>query len=411
MRTPILVENKKFILEHKLKEIDAIIRSEYEKEAHLGVLAGLSGMALFQFYYSKYLNIDANADLGVDIISKAIEKINNGYSFSTYCAGIAGLGWTLDHLEQADFIDIGSDDLLSEFDDFIKKRMLSDFKNTNYDFLHGGIGYAFYFLNRFRNTNSVTLKKKYTKILFEFIDLLEGLSETEANNKIKWKSVLNIKTGEEGYNLSLSHGMSSIIGILTKLYEHDAFKSRTEHLLLGAINYVLSLENEDKKSCVFPNSKTLDNAVSKKSRLAWCYGDLGVGIRLWFAAKVLNDEKLKEKTISIFKHAALRVKQEDTMVVDAGICHGSYGNAQLFNRIYQETGIITFKEAANFWINDGLEKGTFEQGFAGYKQWKGSDEKWGKELSLLEGVAGIGLVIIDHLSSFNTNWDECLMIS
>ena len=411
MKTPILVENKKAILENKLKEIDTIIKSQFENEAHLGVLAGLSGMALFQFYYSKYLDTDSNANVGVAIISNGIEKINDGYSFSTYCTGIAGLGWALDHLEQEDFIDIDSDDLLSEFDEYLKKTMFSSFKNNDYDFLHGGIGYAFYFLNRFRNTSSAVLKEKYVKILFEFIDLLEGLSETEGGNKIKWKSVLNIKTEEEGYNLSLSHGISSIIGILTKLYEHDTFKVRTEHLLIGAVNYVLSLENEDKKSCVFPNSKTLDGVVSKKSRLAWCYGDLGVGIRLWFAAKVLNDEKLKEKTISVFKHAALRVKQEDTMVMDAGICHGSYGNSQLFNRMYQETGILEFKDAASFWINDGLEKAAFEDGFSGYKQWQGDDKEWGKEVSLLEGIAGIGLVIIDYLSSFDTKWDECLMIS
>ncbi len=411
MITDTLVEEKKAILESKLKDIDIIIKTEYKKEEQLGVLSGLSGIALFQFYYSKYLDTDSNADVGVDIISNSIEKINDGYSFPTFCTGIAGLGWTLDHLEQEDFIDLDSDSLLSEFDEYLKKKMLSDFNNHNFDFLHGGIGYAFYFLNRYRNTTSTVLKEKYTKILFEFVNLLETSSEKDGENKIKWKSVLNIETKEKGYNLSLSHGISSIIGILTKLYEHDVFKTSTEHLLKGAINYVLSLENEDEKFCVFPNSKTLDGTISKKSRLAWCYGDLGVGIRLWFAGKVLSDEELKDKAISIFKHAAGRTKKEDSMVLDAAICHGSYGNAQIFNRMYKETGIIEFKNAASFWMNDGLAKGTFEDGFAGYKQWRGAEKQWGNEINLLEGIAGIGLVIIDHLSSFDTKWDECLMIS
>jgi len=205
--------------------------------------------------------------------------------------------------------------------------------------------------------------------------------------------------------------MSSIIGILTKLHEHEIFQTATAPLLRGAVHYILSLENTDEKFCVFPNTVTLNNTISKKSRLAWCYGDLGVGIRLWFAAKTLNDEKLKEKAISVFKHSALRTKEEDTMVVDAGICHGSYGNAQLFTSMYKETGVIEFKNAANFWINDGLKRGTFEDGHAGYKQWRGNEKKWHNEISLLEGVAGIGLVIIDHLSSFDSKWDECLMMS
>ena len=29
----------------------------------------------------------------------------------------------------------------------------------------------------------------------------------------------------------------------------------------------------------------------------------------------------------------------------------------------------------------------------------------------IEGIAGIGLTILDYLADYDTNWDECLMIS
>ena len=54
----------KEIIETKLKEIDKIIKKEYRNENNIGVLSGLSGMVLFQFYYSKYLDICDNADFG-----------------------------------------------------------------------------------------------------------------------------------------------------------------------------------------------------------------------------------------------------------------------------------------------------------------------------------------------------------
>jgi len=399
-------------LEKKLKEIDEIIKSHYKQTEHTGVLAGLSGISLFQFYYSKYLDINSNADIGVEIISTCIDKINNGYNFPTFCTGIAGLGWVLDHLEQENFVDIESDKLLQQFDDYLYAYMLSDLKSGNYDFLHGGIGYSFYFLNRFRNTKSENLKDKYKSILFEFIDLLEGLCEKTENNQIKWLSILNHDTGEKGYNLSLSHGMSSIIGILTKLQEYDVFKNKTEPLLKGAINYILSVKNQDKNDASnFPSTISENGTVHKQSRVAWCYGDLGVGIRLWFASIVLKDETLKNTAISTLKHNALRKKPENTAVVDASICHGSYGNAQIFNRMYKETGIIEFKKATDFWIQDGIDRAIHKDGQAGYKQYKGPDKDWTNEIILLEGIAGIGLTIIDSLASFNTNWDECLMIS
>ena len=52
-----------------------------------------------------------------------------------------------------------------------------------------------------------------------------------------------------------------------------------------------------------------------------------------------------------------------------------------------------------------------KDGDAGYKQWRGDSKEWKKEKNLLEGIAGIGLTIISFLATFDTKWDECLLIS
>jgi lantibiotic modifying enzyme len=403
----------KELLEKKLKEIDQIIKSKYKEETQIGVLAGLAGISLFEFYYSKYLDIDDHADIGVEMLTDCIDKINEGYSYPTFCTGIAGAGWVLDHLEQEEFMDADNDDLLPELDQYIYTFMVTDMKNGNYDFLHGAIGYAFYFLNRYRNTKSDELKEKYKGFLIEFLDLLEGLSEDAGDGKVRWESELSIETKERGYNLSLSHGMSSIVGILTKLHEHDAFKEKAEPMLKGAVKYILSFKSEEENPfSIFPSWVT-DNKEDQnsQSRLAWCYGDLGVAMRFWYASKTLNDEALGKTALEVLKHSAKRTKVEDSLVRDAGVCHGSYGNAQMFYRMYKETGDQDFKDAFEFWMQDGIDRATFEDGYAGYKQWKGVDKSWSPEVSVLEGVAGIGLTILDYLADYDTNWDECLMIS
>lgn len=405
----------KELLEKKLKEIDQIIKSKQSEETQIGVLAGLSGISLFQFYYSKYLDIDDHADVGVEMLTECIDKINEGYSYPTFCTGIAGAGWVLDHLEQEEFMDADNDDLLPELDQYIHTFMVTDMNNGNYDFLHGAIGYAFYFLNRYRNTKSDELKEKYKTILLEFIDLLEGMSEKDGENKRKWESELSIETKERGYNLSLSHGMSSIVGILTKLHVHDDFKEKTETMLREAINYIMSHKStEENPYSIFPSWVPLEEKEEDEpgqSRLAWCYGDLGVAMRFWYASKTLGDKELGDEAVKFLKHSAKRIKQEDSLVRDAGVCHGSYGNAQMFYRMYKETGDQEFKDAFEFWIQDGIDRAIHEDGYAGYKQWKGAEKDWAPETSLLEGVAGIGLSIIDYLADFDTNWDECLMIS
>jgi len=403
----------KKILKEKLKEIDKIITLQYKNENHIGVLSGLSGIALFQFYYSKYLDVDKHSDMGAEILTTCIDRINDGYSYPTYCTGMAGMGWVLDHLKQEGFIDIDNDSLLQETDKYLYSTMVLDMKNEKYDFLHGGIGYAFYFLNRYRNTKSKELKDKYKKIILEFIASLNDLSLKDGENNLKWLSELNNDAKERAYNLSLAHGMSSIVGILTKLYQYDDFEANTRTMLIKSINYIMTFKNENEEAfCLFPSSISEKKEVNNLSRLAWCYGDLGIGIKLWQASKVLNDKKLANEAINILKHAAKRTTPEKSLVRDAGICHGSFGNAQIFFRLYKDTREEVFKEATDFWIQEGIKMAIHKDGYAGYKQWKGIHNiGWSNEIILLEGVAGIGLTIIDYLASFDSNWDECLLIS
>jgi lantibiotic modifying enzyme len=405
--------NNKKALEEKLKEISKILDIETTNNKQIGVLAGISGIALFNFYYSKYLDVDTYADKGVELLNESVNRINEGYQFPTYCTGIAGAAWVFDHLVEEDFMDAENDELLSELDEFLYAVMENDMRTGNYDFLHAAVGYGYYFLKRLKNTKSDELKKRYESYLLAIIEMLENTA-TKDENGLKWESTLDIETGIRGYNLSLSHGMSSIIIFLSKLTHFDGLKDKATPLLNKALSFFLSKEYKSKDRAVFFPSWVLlkeDQDKETGSRLAWCYGDLGAGLALLHASEALNDNQLKEKALDVLRYSAKRTQPDDTGVRDAGVCHGSYGNAQIFNRLYKKTGEDIFKKAAAFWINHGLESAIHENGFAGYKQWRGKDEEWLPEINLLEGIAGIGLAIIDHLAEFETHWDECLMIS
>ncbi|WP_299534495.1 lanthionine synthetase C family protein [Ulvibacterium sp.] len=399
----------KEILEEHLIKIDAAIRKHYKEEKNAGVLVGLSGVSLFQFYYSKYLDVNSNANFGVALLSQVIEGIDDGYGYPTFCDGIAGAGWVLDHLEHAELMEIETDDLLSQLDGYLHTAMVSDMKLGNYDFLHGAIGYALYFLNRYKCTKSGKLKKRYRAYLLEFISFLDELSEKDEGIHLKWISI-HPRSQEKNYNLGLSHGISGIIGILVKLCQYDEFKPLTLSMLKGAVGYVISFKKENNAFSLFPNRVLLNGETGGNSRLGWCYGELGIGLQLYYASKVLRDEKLRRESISILKHAADRTTPDKSLVKDAIVCHGSYGIAQIFSRVYKETKIPMFRDITEFWIQDGINKAIHKDGYAGYKRWRDVNE-WVAEVSLLEGISGMGLVIIDYLADFETTWDECLMIS
>jgi hypothetical protein len=402
--------NKK-ILENKLKEIDLILKSEYLNENHVGIHSGLSGIALFQAHYSKYLKLSSQENFGANVISHSISKINNGYNYPTFCNGIAGLGWTIDYLNNERLLSIDCDGLLSELDDFLYENMVNQLQIRNYDFLHGAIGIAMYFLNRYRSTKLPILKNKYKTILIKFIELLDGISENVTKEKIKWLTTSN-HLHKQGCDLSLSHGMSSISGILIKLSKYDDFKFCKE-LLKKAIYFINDFINKENNSLsLFPNWVGMEDKNDYNSRLAWCYGDLGIGLQFWYASKIFKSSQLMGTAMYIFHHSSKRKIFEDTFVMDSSICHGAFGLAQIFGRIYKETENIKFKNCSEYWLEEGLKFGQIDDNaFAGFQTWNNSQKKWENNSSLLEGISGIGLVILDYLNGNTERWDECLMIS
>ncbi len=412
IQTPL---NNKLVI--KLAEINqtllekTINKTSLNKECErLGMFTGISGIAMFQFYYAQFSKNDKHADIGVELINHCIENINAGYNMPTYCDGLTGFGWMLNHLKEKSFVDV-DDKLLSGLEDYMCSLMMSNMNNGNYDFLHGAIGYGFYFLKRYKNTFSKKSKERYKIYLLKLIVALEVSSE-KVNKKARWFSVIDYEQNVKGYSLVLSHGISSITNFLARLYVFDDFKECVESMLRESVDYMLDYLNEDTSALsLFPNHVYENKEPTWNSRVAWCHGDLGIALSLWHASKALKDTKLEKAAIDIFKKTTQRRLADDCMVIDAGVCHGSFGIAQIFNFMYMQTKMPDFREATEYWLNNGLERAFHEDGYAGYKCWQGAEKGWMNNLSLLDGIAGIGLAILSYLSEDLSDWDECLMIS
>ncbi len=395
----------------KLQEISNILDIENLYNKDVGVLSGTFGVALFQFYYSKFTGDDSHADKAVETISNTIDRINKGLLSPTFCTGIAGVCWTIEILKEEEFIELEDDFFDKDLDLYLLEAMKVDIESENYDFLHGALGYGYYFLKRYQNTRSIVVKDTYKKYLEELIEALKESSK-KSSLGIYWKSVLKIEEELEGCNLGLSHGISSIVNFLSRLAEYEDFYIKVEEILKQTLDYIMSCKNKDTTlTSSFPNWIVEETPSSENSRLAWCYGDLGIGISLLRAAEILKDNQLKNEIIKILKHSTKRMDTEEAGIKDAGLCHGVYGVLHIYNYLYKKTKDIVFKKASDFWAQKALDMAIHKQGYAGYMVWRGGDkEKWEREVSLLEGMAGIGLSILSYLAPFETKWDESLLI-
>lgn len=392
-----------------LEQIYNTINNQREESMDLGIFAGTSGIALFCFKYSEYIASQDSFNLGLELIEKNIDSINQGYFMPTYCSGIAGYGWLMNYLAKHEYIEVYTPDLFDQTDEALYQVMVANMKEYNYDFLHGAIGYAFHFLQQFENSTDEDAKGKYEKYILDFLFYLKSYA-VQSVEGYKWKSYVNQENQELEFNISLSHGIPSIINFLTRLYPYLCFRRETEEMLHQAVNYIQSFKGKEKNSIsLFPNRVTKEGEISWNSRLGWCYGDLGIAVSLWNYAKVTGDVSLKNEVIAIVQEGAKRRTAEETLVFDAGVCHGSFGNAQLFNYFYNETSIPAFFDAAVFWINEGMSRQTDPKEYAGFMRLEYPDQ-WVGDLTLLGGISGIGLSILSHITRDNS-WDKCLFLS
>lgn len=404
----------KSIMKYKLaKEKLNHIAEELKDEKHLnspnlGVLNGISGIALFLFHYYKYSGDEYYSNLGKKYIEEIIDRINNGYSFPTYCSGIAGAAWTIEYLNEYNFIKFNSDKNFNEIDEYLLENMKSCMIKGQFDFLHCSIGYGYYFLKRYNLTHSKKLKKEYLNNIHQLIDNLYNLSFANQNG-IYW---INTFEGfpKDSIDTGSAHGMSGIISFLTNVLSHNIKSLKALKMIDLATSFILSAKTDHLNSAYPKNIyvHSIDQHLAEASRMAWCYGDLGIASAFMKASKFIKEKELLQESERIMSRCCSRKHLTETGVVDSGLCHGSLGIALIYKNFYDITSNKTFHQTSDYWLNDGLMKGCFPDGLGGFKKYE--NDEYINEVNLLDGIAGIGLGILSLTTDTKLNWEQSMML-
>ena len=376
-------------------------RIQKTQDESFGLYTGEFGFLLFLFYYSRYSKSEKHCELTEKYAERLLYQFLEKEKLHTFCGGLSGILYLFEFFRENDFIDMDISNVQPSLDNYLVARMRQDIRQRNYDFMHGAQGVGLYFLKKGTNPEYIR----------ELIDFLYHTAEKDVDNHIfKWESVIDREKNLTGYNFALSHGISSVIIFLSRVVTSGMADERAMEMLSGAVNYLLSHEKDFSQfGSFFPNYllNNVDKPVSK-GRLAWCYGDLGIGMALRQAGKALEKKEWKEKGLDILLQSTERRNLIENCVWDAVICHGSAGIAMIFRRMYLETKEDAFKETTRYWINQTLNFSRFEDGLAGYKTF--FKDEWKCDYSLLMGISGIGLMLLSYLEDDQQKWDEMLLL-
>ncbi len=387
------------LIEKKIVEIDKILEQNINNTNTIGLYDGLAGLSLYFAYRYRLTNDEKFHDCINICITKSFEIIESGYLYHSFSSGFSGWAWSIEYLQQNNFIDIDSNELLLDINDYLKAKTFNLLQKEDYDILHGALGIVWYFITS-PNYN------KHQEYFEAVINTLETQSEKFINGSIAWYNENN----KNEINLSLSHGLSSIICVLSKIYQKYP-SNNIEKMINNSVAFLLSCkQNPEICGSYFPYKKET-SIKNIHSRLAWCYGDLGIANALLFAGQALQSIDYINEFHKIALFNSNRKNMKEGQLFDAMLCHGVSGVAQMFKRFYLVTNNIVYKETSDYWILELLKMDTFSDGLAGYKQYIPNDNSWKNDISFLEGVSGIGMVLLSHEMDEDVKWDQSIILS
>lgn len=344
-------------------------------------------------------------------IDKLVEILNEEENLiPSYCGGIAGFGILLQNLIDKNlFVEDYYTEFLEEIDEVLIDMLKIEIQEDNLDILHGAMGIGLYFIKRGKHNQAIGL-----------IDLLESNS-VKKNNEIFWKTFDKYKSKKYSYDFGLAHGNASILYFLLKCLKNNIHFEKTKLIIDGLIKFYLNQEQiigNDIYS-FYPYSINADDFENltfnpKNTRLAWCYGDLGIFHTLLLAAKLLEYNDLEKKVIEKIIHVSKRMNIDEihNHDMDAGFCHGTSGVGLLFKNIYDITGEEKILPTIDYWYKLTLntkDKNSFN-GFniLGYN-FPIFDNSL-QNLTLLEGLAGVAASNLKYLSKNISLTEEALFL-
>lgn len=391
---------------------DALVVPPTAPPPGASLASGSAGIALFLSHLADALP-DAGYGRAADAwLEATIDALPRRPLSTGLCGGVAGVAWTLRHLAERfeDGDEEGGADT-GELDALLLAALARPGFEPEYDLVSGLAGFGVYALEALPEPVGRRCLERIVGALDERSEVRdEGVTWFTPPERVP--EVQRRAAPDGYYNLGLAHGVPAVVVLLAGCCRAGVEEKRSRRLLDGAMAWLLARRQDPAVGSAFA-SWVGPGIEPHRSRLAWCYGDPGVGAAVLTAGLAVEEESWCQAGREILRGAARR-PVETAEVVDAGLCHGAAGLGLLFARAFHASGDSELGRAAAVWYRRTLDLRRPGEGFAGWLSWEPA-ESGGLELrgvpGLLTGTSGVGLALLAAVTSVEPAWDRTLGLS
>ena len=393
------------------EEIAADLRSRLaasSRDMSPSLAGGAAGLALFFSYLDPARPGEGYDDLAMELLEQAVTATAESPLPPGLYSGFSGVAWTMEHLRGRLYEDEDGEDAGEEVATALVEHVGLTPWRGHYDLISGLVGFGVYALERLPRPGGEECLRRVVARLSETAEHgPQGITWLTGPELMPERDLEMFPAGN--YNLGVAHGVPGVIGLLG-LAQTAGVECRS--LLDGAVAWLLAQKLPPGSGSVFSYSIAA-GVEAKPTRVAWCYGDLGVAATLLVAGRAVGERDWEREAVEIARLAAGRAL-EDSGMQDAGICHGAAGIAHLFNRLHQATGDPALAAAARRWIDQTLALRQPGVGIGGFQMWVPNEERalgWRDEAGFLTGSSGVGLALLAAATEVEPEWDRVLQIS
>ncbi len=373
---------------------------------------GQAGLALLYSWLARTGRTPQAAAVAWQYLDEAIECVSTQAMYPSLYGGFTGVAWAaelVDHL-----LDPDAEDRNEEVDDALL-RLLSQPNRwpVPHDLVEGVTGLGVYALQRYPRPVAI-------ECLCRVIERLHESARHDDHGFYWWTPPGEIheewrKQFPSGrVDLGVAHGVAGAIALLGGVCGLGIEQAAARPLLEGAVRWLLAHAMATETGPTFP-LWVAPGFQPYQARCAWCYGDPGIAAALLTAGRSAGVLDWEQAAVELACRAAERPASE-TGVVNACFCHGAAGLAHLYNRMYQATGTEKLRRAAVYWIERTLDfyrlattngtgwvQGSGEPAQPTQWTWTG--------IELVEGAAGVALVLLAAATSIEPTWDRMFLVS
>lgn len=372
---PILEEPQCRVVSEKIKDLYFLLKQTDLSKNSPGLTHGNLGIALFLFYYWRWLLEDELYEDAGKLFSNSVMTIKPYlHTSERKLATIfseknvySGLGWGITHLLTQGFIEGNPAKYFASTNALIFREIIDAVQDPSLKHLPMCIQTSLYCLNEGGRMSQEFLRR-----------FIQELYIRHTDERIK-EALLSMHP----WTLS---GFFLLLCKIADKYDDILYVHESVEWLETLLNAVVDGKYQLTVSDNWPETRLLISYGLLKSRIS------------------------RPKAIDTLMQEGRRLASKvDDMKMEKGLSSGLCFNIHFFNCLYQQTCSSLFRHLALICYEKLMTKASYVVPDTSIKTWlTASNGTWGLQYGLANGISGIGLMLLSTISAQEPVWDEWL---